>query len=266
MNVSSITLYPIKSTRGVSVDTATVEARGLQYDRRMALFDDKGAVVTARDYPKLLDINCHIVDDEINVAVADEDIMRLDASEFAGALSEVQVFDDPAYAMVASTKINTWFSEYLGTNCRLLMIDDRGRRDLAYTVGGSAGDIVSFADECPLLLVADASLDDLNSRLDEAIPMSRFRPNITVSGADAFSEDSWTKLRVGEVLFDVTQRCKRCVFTTLDADTKVKHTEQEPLRTLSTYRKHPQGGVAFGVHLVRRGEGVVRLDDQIELL
>ena len=263
INVTGLTIYPIKSTSGVDVELTSIEKRGLQYDRRMSLFSTEDKQITGREFPALLDVTCRIDSERIVISAPDQTDLIIDESVWTDNKADVTVFDDPAVGVVGNTIVCNWFTEYLNTECRLLLIDDRGRRVLPASVGGQPGDIVSFADECPILLVSSESLDDLNGRLEHSIPMSRFRPNIVVKSGEAFSEDQWKTITIGELEFEVTQQCQRCVFTTIDSKTKEKHPLQEPLRTLSTYRRHADGGVAFGVHLVCRTPGTIRVGDRI---
>jgi uncharacterized protein len=263
INVTGLTIYPIKSTFGVDLEWTSIEKRGLQYDRRMSLFSTEHKQITGRDFPALLDVTCRIDTDCIVISAPNQVDLVIDDSAWTGDKVNVTVFDDPAVGVVANSIVCKWFKTYLNTECRLLLIDDRGQRVLPTSVGGQPGDIVSFADECPILLVSAESLDDLNGRLEHSIPMSRFRPNIVVKSGEAFSEDQWKTIVIGDTEFEVMQQCQRCVFTTIDLETKEKHPQQEPLRTLSTYRRHVDGGVAFGVHLVCRAPGTIRVGDPV---
>jgi uncharacterized protein YcbX len=132
-------------------------------------------------------------------------------------------------------------------------------------VYGQPGDAVSFADGFPLLLISEASLADLNSRLAEPVDMRRFRPNLVVDGAVPYAEDGWRRFRVGEVEFEGVKNCSRCVFTTVDPDLGVKHPALEPLKTLGSYRRRAGGGVFFGQNVIPRGTGVIRVGDAVTL-
>jgi uncharacterized protein YcbX len=125
---------------------------------------------------------------------------------------------------------------------------------------------VSFADNYPLLFISSASLDDLNRRLPAPMNMRRFRPNLIADGTIAYAEDAWQRLRVGEAVFRAAERCDRCDFTVIDPDSAGKHPRQEPLRTLSRYRRGADGGVYFGRHLLPEQLGRVRLGDPVEIL
>ena len=121
-------------------------------------------------------------------------------------------------------------------------------------------DQTGFADGFPVLLISEESLDDLNSRLEKKLPMNRFRPNIVVTGAGAFSEDDWSIVRIGEVTFDVVKPCARCVITTVDQSTS--ETSSEPLRALSKFR-HFNNRILFGQNLVHHLPGKIRVGDTV---
>ena len=46
----------------------------------------------------------------------------------------------------------------------------------------------SFADFSPLLLASESSMELLNSKLEQPLPLERFRPNIILSGCLPHSE------------------------------------------------------------------------------
>ena len=126
-------------------------------------------------------------------------------------------------------------------------------------------DEVGFADAYPLLLTTEASLAELNARLDTPVGMAHFRPNLVVTGCEPFAEDGWKRLRIGDVELTVTKPCDRCVFITLDAEGGRFDANQEPLRTLATYRTRQQK-VYFGQNLLVRTPGELRVGDPVEIL
>src|SRR5690606_28095292 len=115
---------------------------------------------------------------------------------------------------------------------------------------------VSFADAMPYLIIGQRSLDDLNDKLQEPLPMNRFRPNLVFSGGEAFAEDSWERVRIGECTFKVTKPCARCVLTTVDQETG--NTGKEPLKTLATYRSVDKK-VLFGQNMIALTTGTVKI-------
>jgi uncharacterized protein YcbX len=124
------------------------------------------------------------------------------------------------------------------------------------------GDIVSFADGYPLLLISEGSLADLNRRLEAPLEMRRFRPNLVISGCEPYAEDGFAALSIGGVTFRGVKRCERCVVTTIDPATAEQ--SKEPLRTLARYRQS-DGKVWFGMNLIHDLPGTLRLGDAVTL-
>ena len=126
---------------------------------------------------------------------------------------------------------------------------------------------LSFADGYPYLLANEASLRDLQQRCPASVKMEQFRPNIVVSGAGAWEEDTWKVIRIGDVIFDVAKPCSRCIFTTVSPEKGQKHPSGEPLATLQTFRTAVDNGdVDFGQNLIARNSGVIRVGDEVEIL
>ena len=265
MNVTEINIYPVKSTRRIALHEAEVLPRGLRWDRRWMLVDDDNKFITARQHPALAMVHTEIDADSLVVAADAGDVLRLPLYPGQQQTARVTVWRDTVDAVLANPEADAWFSDFLGVSCRLVQMTD----DLVRGVDqdyGQADDEVSFADGFPLLLISEASLADLNSRLDNPVDMRRFRPNLVVDGDVPYAEDRWQRFRVGEVEFAGVKNCSRCVFTTVDPDRGIKSPDKEPLRTLSTYRRRPQGGVFFGQNLIPRSGGVIRVGDPVSLL
>jgi len=261
VTIQSLHIYPIKSTSGIALPVARVGAMGLTWVRRWALIGADGEVLTAREHPRLLEITTEITPEGLTVEHAGRERFRLPLGGAGTAVQAVTVFGSSAGGLAVGEEIDEWLSALLQTPCRLVFMDRAGRRAVSSEHGGRGDDAMSYADQCPLLLISQASLDDLNNRLETPVTIKNFRPNIVVAGCDPYSEDQWPRIEVAGVTFDVVQQCQRCVFTTIDPDTGERHPLQEPLRTLSQYRRHPQGGVAFGVHLIPRGVGELTVGD-----
>ena len=127
----------------------------------------------------------------------------------------------------------------------------------------SENDQVGFADGYPILLLSEASLDDLNSRLETPLPMNRFRPNIVVTNTEHYAEDTWKTIRIGDITLDIVKPCARCAITTTNQDTAERG--KEPLKILSTYRNH-EHGVIFGQNIIHRNQGQINIGDTVEIL
>ncbi len=265
MHLTEINIYPIKSTKRIALTESEVLPRGLPWDRRWMLVDEQGKFITARQYPKLAIVETHMGVDGLQISVNGKTSLLVSLQPATEKMQSVTVWQDTLDVFLVNEEANIWFSEYLGKNCQLVQMTD----DIIRSVNqdyGQPDDEVSFADGFPLLLISEASLDDLNQRLENPVSMRRFRPNVVVSDGAAYAEDNWHRLRIGEVEFEGVKACSRCIFTTIDPDTGVKDPDKEPLRTLGTYRRRDGKGVYFGQNLIPRNQGKIRMGDSVEIL
>lgn len=272
MEISELNIYPVKSLKGIALDAALVEERGLQHDRRWMLVDERGKFLTQREFPVMATLRTELTSDGLLVTRADGNSISV-FGEPPGTEAMVQIWASRVRAAVYEDKVNAFFSEELGTPCRLVTMTD-AKRPVNYWYRVNKGDNVSFADGYPFLLVGESSLDELNRRLAdsyagpgvfEPLPMNRFRPNFVVQGSEPFAEDKWKRIRIGETVFHVVKPCARCVITTIDQNKGVK-TGAEPLRTLAEFRKK-RGKVLFAQNLIAdRAGGVIGVGDTIEIL
>lgn len=265
-SVTHLYTYPIKSTIGNSSSSALVTPRGLQYDRQWGLFDREGVAVTGRKFQDLLRVGTEISNGDLKISLDGELVFAVAVQPSSKEELPARVFSGQTHGTPVSAEIDTWFSELIQHECRLLQITDTINRPVLPKHSGQEGDSVNYADQCPILLVSEASMDDLNAKMGQAIDHRNFRPNIVISGNTAFSEDGWSRIRIGACTFMINQSCERCVFTTIDPDTRVKHPKQEPLRTLLTYRRNATGGPIFGVHMTARELGRIQVGDEVEVL
>ncbi|WP_312858121.1 MOSC domain-containing protein [Pseudonocardia pini] len=267
--VSSLARYPVKSCRGESLREAVVEPWGLAGDRRWMITDPDGTFVTARTLPRLVLV--HPVPDEQGLTLHSPGVEPLRVSfPRVEPLADVVVWRNRVKATSAGEAAAGWLTAVLGTDVRLVYLDDPQRRPVDPEFG-APGDRVSFADGYPLLLTTDASLAALNALIAEGrnaaegpVPMVRFRPNVVVSGATPWAEDEWSRLRIGEARFRAVKPCSRCVLTTVDAETGEKG--REPLATLARHRRIGSM-IVFGTNLIPDDPGaVLRVGDEVEPL
>ncbi|WP_158229093.1 MOSC domain-containing protein [Chitinimonas sp. BJB300] len=260
MQLVEIYIHPLKSCRGNRLDSALVEAMGLEHDRRWMLIDIDGNFMTGRQYPKLVLIE--VVADEAGATFSARgaDTLRVEHQEMVERLPVV-VWRSAFDAQTGSWNADFWFSDFLGVACRLVYIgtDTSRRSNIDPTVP------VGFADGYPLLLIGSASLADLNTRLSQPVTMRHFRPNLVINTEHAYAEDDWRHIRIGDVMFENVKPCARCIFTTVDPDSATLHAERQPLEALNTYRRS-ESGTIFGVNLVARSQGVLRLNDPVVVL
>lgn len=262
--LSEINIYPIKSLGGIQVQEAEVQERGLAHDRRWMLVDPAGKFLTQRQHAQMALLQVSLQPDGLLISHK-EGIRQPLLVPFAPQLNtevQVTIWDDTCTALEVSEEANNWFTDALQMEARLVYMPDNTTRrvDEQYALDE---EIVSFADGYPFLLIGQSSLDDLNSRLPEAIPMNRFRPNFVVTGGEPFEEDTWNNFTIGSIDFRAAKPCARCVVTTIDQATAEK--SAEPLRTLSGYRLI-NNKVMFGQNLVHTHHGLLRVGDQVEVL
>lgn len=259
--IQDLFIYPIKSLGGIRVEQAYVTERGLQYDRRFMLVDAQHRFLSQREHPEMALLKTAIEGQSLLIAHAQDPSRHVDVSlePATGDTIRVDIWDDTCNAITVSAEADRWFSAVLGMECTLVYMPDSSLRqvDLQY---GRQGDITSFSDGYPILVIAQASLDDLNGRLQDPIPMNRFRPNIVLSGKEAFVEDRMGSFTINGIPFAGVKPCARCVMTTIDQATAVPG--KEPLKTLSAYRNR-NNKVLFGQNVIARGRGQVHVGDGI---
>lgn len=271
--LSHIYIYPIKSLGGISLQSAKVEERGLQYDRRWMLVDKNGMFLTQREYPQMALLQVNINDDKLEVTHNVKTISNLQIPiyDFHPPISDTQppttnivvnIWNDVVIAKHLNKEIDEWFSDALDLDCQLVFMDNDSDRftDTKYT---SEPKQVSFADAYPFLIIGQESLNELNRRLKEPLTINRFRPNFVFSGGESFSEDKWKDFMIGKLKFRAVKPCSRCVIPTINPDTAEKGSE--PLETLAKFRK-VGNKVNFGMNAVGFGNGIVEVKSEIVLI
>jgi uncharacterized protein YcbX len=257
--ISALYVYPIKACRGVRVDEWPVVERGFEADRRWMIVDAAGTFVTQREVARLALVTTAFDGASLRVTAPGLAPLLLPRAYEVEATRAVRVWGDELLGCVHAEG-SAWFSEYLGAPHELVYMPDAQRRPVN-PARARAGDIVSFADGYPFLLISEASLADLNRRLPQPVTMERFRPNIVVDGTTPFAEDDFAELRMGGISFRGVKRCDRCSVTTVDLETG--KAGREPLRTLATFRLQ-DSKVWFGMNLIHDGPGVLRVGDVLE--
>lgn len=260
--LSAVYVYPVKSCRGIAVTSASLDDWGLQYDRNWMVVTADGTFLTQRNVPQLALVETAIEPESLRLNAPNLPALTLPLAPHAGPVLEVVVWRDRCRAIDQGDAAAEWFSTVVGQPCRLVRIGEQYDRPVEPDYITQPAQ-VSFADAYPLLLISEASLADLNNRLPDALPMNRFRPNLVVSGCDPYAEDSWQRIRIGQIQFEVAKPCQRCIIPTTDQTTAIRG--KEPLQTLATYRRF-KGGVIFGQNLVHQGYGEVQVDALVEVL
>ncbi|SDR22465.1 MOSC domain-containing protein [Paraburkholderia tuberum] len=283
--INELFVYPIKSCAGIALTEARLLATGLEYDRNWMIVDPEGAMFTQRAYPPMALIKVELGAEDLIVSAPGMRELRtpLDAARLAAAPRvATAVWRDAAYGLDTGAETAVWFTEFLGLPARLLRFDPERERvvDPGYT-DSTGGATTFFADGFPLLVVGQASLDDLNARLNgkgaPSIRIDRFRPNIVLSGLDAYEEDYVETLAVGanadssaRVELRLVKLCTRCPMPTIDQARGAPDPDwpNEPTDTMLGYRVSERfdGAVTFGNNaLVASGAGAwLRVGQQVD--
>jgi uncharacterized protein YcbX len=253
------------------VPAAVVEPWGLAGDRRWAVIDDTGKVLTQREEPRLATAAAEALPGGgIVLSAPGREPLEVAVPE-PGVTTTVRIFGQKVELVSAGPEARDWLSGHLGSDVLLAHLDDPAvRRPIDDPPYSTPGEMVSLADRYPLLLTTLASLDSLNSLIAQGdgaaegpLPMNRFRPGVVVSGTAPWAEDDWDRVAIGEVVFRVAKMCGRCVVTTTDQDTGARG--REPLRTLARHRRF-DGRLVFGQNLVPLTTGTIRVGDPVEVL
>lgn len=261
--VSALYLYPIKSCSGISLEVAEIGQRGIRGDRAFMVVDQTGQFITQRQRPRMALIRPIVRKDGAIILTAPNMAEISMVADDTGKRCEVKVWSDTCIGVDQGDAIAAWFSTFLGIACRVVYMPEDYVRQVDPRYATKEQDQVAFADGYPFLLVNEASLADLNARMQEPLPVNRFRPNLVVQGTLPYVEDMWRKICIGEVPFHIVEACERCPITTTDQATAV--VGKEPLRTLATYRR-AQKGVIFGQNMIHAHEGIIRLGDTVEVV
>lgn len=267
LRVASLHVHPVKGMRAVDVTRARVETRGLADDRRWLVVDEVGAFLTQRSHPRLATISATISGGGLTL-FCDGAAPIMIAAPDGARRRRVVVWTSEIDAALADERASRWLSPLLGENADLVFMDDRALRlkDSVWTPSPVA---VSFADAFPILVATTGSLAALNDDIvrngGEAVPMTRFRPNVVVDCDEPWAEDHWDGLQIGDVVLDLVKPSDRCIVTTTDQRTGARM-GKEPLAALARIRRSTDpriNGVLFGVNAVPRALGEIAVGDAV---
>ena len=258
MKVHSLFVYPVKSLSGIEVTSFHTDEFGPVGDRRWMIVDDERRFVTQREHPELARVETQLDGDRVVINIPGEGEFGLTASNDE---LRVLVWRDWVKALAGLREASDALSRFCRKPVSLVFMPDSSFRRV------DAGRVdeyrrVGFADGFPFLVTNTASLAELNTRLEVPVEMRRFRPNIVVEGADAWDEDHWQSLSIGNNRLSIVKPCSRCVMTTVDPSTGLKDAAVQPLRTRSRYRRTGEG-VIFGQNAIHESPGLIRVGEPV---
>ncbi|KLT64338.1 MOSC domain-containing protein [Pedobacter sp. BMA] len=261
--LSEIYIYPIKSLGGISLTESAIAETGLFYDRKWVLIDDTGTFITQRKYPQLSLLEVSITAENLTVAHKENPTLRITfpIAKTTGKPIPVTIWDDLTEGIEVDKSVSDWFSGFMNMPVRLVSMPEQARRivDPKYA---AHQEIVSFADGYPCLMIGQASLDQLNEKLETPVLMDRFRPNFVFTGGEPHAEDAFDSFEMGSISFSAVKPCARCVLVTVNQQTATK--SAEPLKTLAGYRSL-NNKIMFGQNLLHKGSGIIKVGMEIKI-
>ncbi len=268
VKVSDLLLYPVKGCRGYSVNQVAVTPMGLVGDREFAVIKD-GERVNQKQLSNLMYLSAVWKSDDC-LELDFPGVSTFELSSIANselALRQIQVYGNGLSIQDMGDEVARWLTKALGANVRLARTNGASPWFLPVaefaTVHGKLQ--TKFVDAAPILLTNTGSIEDLNSRLQDEVPMNRFRPNIVLDGLAPYTEDVLESFQFPELNLARVAVCERCTVTTADQETGTL--SKEPLRTLSMYRKRAggyAGGIMFGIYVTATADGKLAIGDNLE--
>ncbi|XP_045443063.1 mitochondrial amidoxime-reducing component 1 isoform X3 [Pipistrellus kuhlii] len=267
--VAELWIFPVKSCKGVAVREAEGTALGLRCgrlrDRFWLVINEAGTMVTARQEPRLVLVSLTCEGDTLTLSAAYmQDLLLPVEAPATNPVLKCRVHGLEIQGRDCGEAAAQWITSFLKAQpYRLVHFEPHmpPRKSHQIMDAFRPTDQIAYSDASPLLLLSEASLADLNSKLERKVKATNFRPNILVSGCGEYAEDSWHKLLVGDVELRRAMACSRCLLTTVDPDTGIM-SRKEPLETLKRHvlsweaspMALPPDGATHGGHGDSRGQ------------
>lgn len=261
MILSDIYIYPVKSLAGIRVSNWEVVATGLKYDRQWMLIDENGLFLSQRRLPKMALIQTQLTESELVLSAETKADLHLPLESKGGAIIPSTVWEDCCNALHVSSEADAWFSDVLEIPCKLVYLPNDTKRGVDLNYANDA-DRVSFSDGFPFLILSENSLNSLNSHLEISVEMARFRPNLVISGCEAYAEDFWREIQIGSIDFRLPKPCSRCSVPAINPNTA--QVGKEPLTTLNRLRK-ANGKIYFGQNALHNSCGKLKIGDDVHV-
>ncbi len=262
MFLDQILIYPIKSARGIAVAESSIDSSGPAEDRRWMLVDSEGLFLSQRKLPRMALIHPRFDASDLIVTAPGMPPLIIGEWSGEGEWISVTIWRDQLTLPHPNQVYSDWFSSFLGRTCRLVYLPSTVTRHVEPPFDAPEWR-VSLADGYPLLLLTEASVDLLNSKLLSPVSVERFRPNLVISGTPPHQEDRWRRLRIGSVQLAIVKPCARCSIVLVDPETAARGTE--PLRTMAGYRRQT-GKVMFAQNALVVTPGHLRISTPVEVL
>lgn len=282
--LSDLICFPVKSLGPVRMNAMECTPLGLKSgwlrDRTLMVIDLNGQFVTGRQMPRMVQVSPSVSESHLTLRAPGMMAVSIDLARIRGKSFRAAVWGQSVQACDCGEEVARWLSRFLlqeDVGLRLVYYPlDRPSREVRtknkiFPLTDSI-DTGAYPDATSYTLLNEASLADLNNRLEEPVNALNFRMNFVVKGADVLEEDYWDWIKIGNTVFRNVKPCLRCIFTTVDPESGKKNPKVEPLKTLKGYRQitdpeiRPATGdyPVMGIHLgLRSKNGTVRLGDPV---
>ncbi|MHB8815267.1 MAG: MOSC domain-containing protein [Steroidobacteraceae bacterium] len=251
VTVQELHVYPVKSARGIPKDRVRVATTGFEWDRHWMVVREDGTFLTQRTHPLLTQILTELNTGGLTLTAVGFRPLLLPL-EARGAGRPVRIFKDSCEGLDQGDEAAAWVSRVLGEPVRIVRTPATPDRRASPEFAGPQPSPIAFPDGYPILVCNRASLEDLNRRLPQPLPMERFRPSLVLEGLPPFAEDRITSLEIGPVVLTLVKPCTRCIIPSTDQRTGIRGLDPVPfLRTFRFDRKLL--GVTFGENAIISG-------------
>ncbi|HEY8096685.1 MAG TPA: MOSC N-terminal beta barrel domain-containing protein [Methylobacter sp.] len=259
--LSGIAVYPVKSLAGIQANSWTVTEKGFQHDRKWMIIDNDRQFLSQRKLPEMALIKTALTDQNLILSAPGLGNLSLPLEPVDGQIINSTIWQDQCDARSVSAEADQWLSDFLKHDCRLVYQPDEAIRPVDSNYGQPT-DKVAFSDGFPFLIISENSLAALNNEMQLNLPMTRFRPNLIISGCPAYEEDSWREISIGAIDFRLPKPCSRCSIPAIDPETA--RIGKEPLTTLIRTRKW-QNNVYFGQNALHNQCGQLSVGDTVQI-
>ncbi len=260
--LSDIYIYPIKSLAGIRVTNWPVVKTGFKYDRKWMLIDSGRQFLSQRSLPRMALIKTAITEDNLLLSAPGMDNLALELETQTGPIIRSTIWHDQVDTIAVSNESDQWFSDFLQIECTLVYQPDHVARHVNPNFA-KPEDQCALSDGFPFLLISENSLVALNKAMQLDLSMTRFRPNLVVSGCGSYAEDAWREIMIGSIGFRLPKPCSRCSVPTIDPETA--KTGKEPLATLNRLRKW-ENKVFFGQNALHDSYGSLSVGDKVRII
>lgn len=259
--LSDIYIYPVKSLTGIRLASWPVSETGFKYDRQWMLIDTERQFLSQRRFPRMALIKTAIANTDLILSAPEMQDLSIELEPEQGETINSTIWHDQVDTVAVSAEADEWFSRFLGMTCRLVYQPNTIIRPVNPKFA-KPNDRTALSDGFPFLLISEESLLALNKAMNFEISMTRFRPNLVVSGCDSFAEDTWRQITIGSIPFRLPKPCSRCSVPTIDPETA--ETGKEPLTTLNRLRKW-ENKVYFGQNALHNSFGLLSVGDHVTI-